>query len=177
MRYQKSLCSLAIQPNTSCSRERNLATPKRCFTDLHRLDCVSLCFQSVELWAKVHQEAKQKLLPFMLDTTTVLKRATKYEEAYTTLEEARAILIAQKGDKDNEVQGLTVGLADLKIKQKKLEEALPLYQTALAVLQETNSPQEVQLLNLMIDLQQKLNNEAEVAKLKDALKAATAKHP
>jgi tetratricopeptide (TPR) repeat protein len=128
------------------------------------------------LWLKVHGDAKQKLLTFMLDTTTVLKRASKYEEAYSTLEQARTILSVQRGETDTEVQGLVVGLADLKLKQKKPEEAIPLYEGALKVLHETGSPQEVQLLHLMISLYESQKNTEAVTRLKAELQTATVKH-
>lgn len=112
----------------------------------------------------------------MLDTTTVLKKAGKFEEAFATLDEARNLMSANRGEKDTEVQGLVVGLADLKLKQKKPEEAMPLFESALKVLHETSSPQEVQLLHLMIHTQESLKNSAAVAKLKEDLKVASAKH-
>lgn len=112
----------------------------------------------------------------MLDTTTVLKKAGKLEEAYSTLDEARTVMVAARGDKDAEVQGLVVGLADLKVKQKKPEEAMPLFESALKVLQDANSPQEIQLLHLMISVQESQKNTAAVTKLKEALKTASAKH-
>lgn len=112
----------------------------------------------------------------MLDTTTVLKKAGKFEEAYSVLEEAKATLANTRGEKDTEVQGLVVGLADLKIKLKKPEEAVPLYEQALKILHETGSPQEVQLLHLMISLHQSLKNTDSVEKLKVDLQAASAKH-
>lgn len=124
----------------------------------------------------MHADAKQKLVPFMLDTTTVLKKAGKLDEAFATLEEARIVLTASKGEKDTEVQGLIVGLADLKLKQKKPEEALPLFESALSILHETGSPQEIQLLHLLISVQESLKNTSAVAKLKEDLKTASAKH-
>lgn len=124
----------------------------------------------------MHADAKAKLLPFMLDTTTVLKKAGKLEEAYSTLADARVVMTTARGDNDPEVQGLVVGLADLKIKQKKPEEAVPLFESALKVLHDNNSPQEIQLLHLMISVQESLKNTAAVAKLKEDLKTAIAKH-
>ena len=132
--------------------------------------------QSLELWQKVHADAKPKLLQFLLDTTTVLRKAGKFEEAYTTLEEARTISVAQRGEADAEVQGLVVGLAELKMKQQKPEEALPLYEGALKVLHDTNSPQEVQLLHLMISIYESQKNTSMADKLKADLKAAQEKH-
>lgn len=115
-------------------------------------------------------------MQFMLDTVTVLKKAQKLDDAFVTLEQARNVLAAQKGDKDTEVQGLTVGLADIRVKQKKPEEALPIYMGVLAILHESNSPQEVQLLRLLITLQESLSNPEAVGQLKDQLKAAAEKH-
>lgn len=112
----------------------------------------------------------------MLDTTTVLKKAQKYDEAYSTLEQARTVLTAQRGEKDTEVQGLVVGLAELKIKQKKPEEAMPLYESALQVLHETGSPQEIQLLQLMINVYESQKNTDAVSRLNTALKEANTKH-
>ena len=112
----------------------------------------------------------------MLDTTTVLKKAQKYEEAYSTLEQARTVLVSQRGEKDTEVQGLVVGLAELKIKQKKPEEAMPLYESALQVLHETGSAQEIQLLQLMINVYESQKNTDAVSRLNTALKEANTKH-
>lgn len=132
--------------------------------------------QSLELWQKVHAEAKPKLLQFLLDTATVLKKAGKLDEAYTTLEEARTTLSAQRGESDAEVQGLVVGLAELKMKQQKPEEALPLYEGALKVLHDTSSPQEVQLLHLMVSIYESQKNTEMADKMKAALKVAQEKH-
>jgi tetratricopeptide (TPR) repeat protein len=144
---------------------------------VNQYDKAAICYlRALKLWLKVHSEAKQKLIQFMLDTTTVLKKAQQYEEAYSTLEQARTISAAQRGETDTEVQGLVVGLAELRMKQKKTEEAIVLYESALKVLHESGSPQEVQLLHLMITLYEAQKNTEAVNRLKEALKVAQAKH-
>jgi tetratricopeptide (TPR) repeat protein len=112
----------------------------------------------------------------MLDTVTVLKKANKFDEAYAVLEQARTVMSGQKGENDSEVQGLVVGLADIRIKQKKPEEAIPLFESALKVLHDIGSPQEVQLLHLMISVQESQKNTDTVNKLKALLKTAITKH-
>ena len=140
------------------------------------LNYVAFSSSCLELWLKVHASAAHKLIPFMTDTVTVLKKATKLDDAYVVLEQARNILAAHKGEKDTEVQGMTVGLADIRVKQKKPEEALPMYLGVLKTLQESSSPQEVQLLRLLISLQESLNNAEAVGELKAQLKTASEKH-
>ena len=106
----------------------------------------------------------------------MLKKAGKFEEAYTALDEARTILSTQRGETDTEVQGVVVGLAELKMKQHKPEEALPLYEGALKVLHDNSSPQEVQLLMLMISIHESQKNTSMAEKLKAELKTAQEKH-
>lgn len=112
----------------------------------------------------------------MIDTSTVLQHASKFDEAFTVLESAKTALAGEKGESDAEVQGLVAGLATIRMKQKKPEEAYKLFQSALEVLESGNNPQEVQLLQLMISHQESEKKTEEVTKLKEKLKVASEKH-
>lgn len=131
-----------------------------------------LFFFNIELWEKLHAGNPTIVIPFIVETSTVLQHAGKYEEAYELLEKAKQTLIKEKGENNTDVHAITCALANIKFNMKKYEEAEELYTAALKSLKELNDPNQTPVIRQLILVKQKLNKQDEIASLEEQLKKA-----
>lgn len=124
---------------------------------------------STEIWEKLHSSDPCRVVPFMVDTATVLQHSGKLDDSFMLFEKARNLLIDVHGEKNSKVLAVTCAIANLKTVQLKYDEAEELYTHALEFLKELNDTNQIAVMKQLIKVKELLKKDDEIASLEEQL--------